>query len=274
MTRALLALLLALPVGSCGGAGAGTSTSAVAVGLDDAATVADLVGALSRALRQRGHEGECFLAFDAPRPDVTVRIGARSRSAALSCGGLTGLSAALEGRCPAARIAWVTTGTRPAAVSYIFGPPGDAFAHAPVAVRSAASPAREAALFRAEGARLVLAMELARVAPGASKQAAAPPATPLDDPAVQLAMRQLVARVQRCNPSGEGSLVLEWLALADGTVTGARPLASSVGDDVVRCALDMVNATSFPERVGEAEPIGYCAPVLLAPALRPSRSDR
>lgn len=257
-------LVLALLLASCG-ASVGPRQASVGIGED--ATVVELVGALSCALRGRGHEGECFLAWDAPEPDVTVRVGERSRGAALSCGGLDGLSEELEGRCPAARIAWATR-SRPAAVTYVFGRPGDAFAQAPVAIASASSPAAEALFFTVEGARVVFALDLARSAgkPGAKKQERAPAATPLDDPATQLAMRQLVARVQRCNPSGGGSLVLEWRALPDGTVTEVRPLASNVGDEIVQCAIDQARASSFPER---DEPADYCAPVLLAPALRP-----
>ena len=160
-----------------------------------------------------------------------------------------------------------------AAMSLVFGAPGDAFAAQPVGMAAAASPATDAVFFPSQGGRAVLALQVdagvvRRSRKSSTKQGPIDRANLLEEPAVQLALQQLVARVQRCNPSGEGSLVLEWLALSDGTLTSVRPLTSSVGEDVVRCALDMAAATSFPER--EGEPVGYCAPVLLAPALRPA----
>ena len=283
MRRGLALLSLAFFSTACGGASVERTDAAergIEVRLEAEASVSDLALALRRALESRGHEGECFLAWDAARTDVTVRVGDRERSAALSCGGLAALSGELEGRCPGGRAIWVAD-AEVALMSLVFGAPGDAFAGPPVGMAGAGAPATDAVFFPSEGGRLVLALEVARepahreldarVAPRSAKSRAkqAPSASLLEDPQIQLALQQLVARVQRCNPSGEGSLVLEWLALPDGTVTSARPLTSSVGEEIVGCALDMANASRLPAR--EGEPIGYCAPVLLAPALRPGR---
>lgn len=274
MTRVLALLVL---LASCGGASVepARSDSRIDVRIAEGASVAELAAALTRALEARGHEGECFLAWDAASADVTVRIGERARSAALSCGGLAGLSRELEGRCPAGRVVWAA-GRQVAAMSLVFGAAGDSFAGSPLATAAADSRAADAVFFPSDGGRLVLAVPLDAgvvrrgVVRGkaSKKQAAAAPPSPLEDPQVQLALRQLVARVQRCNPSGQGSLVLEWLALPDGTLTSVRPLTASVGEDVVQCARDMVAASRFPER--EGEPLAYCTPVLLAPALRPA----
>ncbi len=274
MSRGLALLSLAFFSTACGGASVERTEAAergIEVRLEAEASVADLALALRRALESRGHEGECFLAWDAAERGVTVRIGDRERSAALSCGGLGALSRELEGRCPGGRAIWVAD-AEVALMNLVFGAPGDAFAGPPVGMAGAGAPATDAVFFPSQGGRLVLAVQVdAGVARRSAKSRAkqAPSARLLEDPEIQLALQQLVARVQRCNPSGEGSLVLEWLALPDGTVTSARPLTSSVGEEIVACALDMANASRFPAR--EGEPIGYCAPVLLAPALRPDR---
>lgn len=267
--------LLLLAFASCGGASverAEPPDHRIDVQLEADASVAELAVALTRALEERGHEDECFLAWDAADAEVTVRLGDRERSAALSCGGLAALSRELEGRCPGGRVIWLAD-RQVAAMSLVFGAPGDAFAAQPVGMAAATSPATDAVFFAPDGGRVVLALQLdagvvRRSRKSSPKQGPPDRASLLEEPEVQLALQQLVARVQRCNPSGEGSLVLEWLALSDGTLTSVRPLTSSVGEDVARCALDMATATSFPER--EGEPVGYCAPVLLAPALRPA----
>ncbi|HEY8430866.1 MAG TPA: hypothetical protein VIL20_20945, partial [Sandaracinaceae bacterium] len=94
------------------------------------------------------------------------------------------------------------------------------------------------------------------------------PDGPLRDPEVREALVQLVRRIQRCNPSGEGSLVLEWHVERDGTIAGVQEVTSTVSDAALECAVDVLRASSFPEHDRET-PIDYCAPVLLDPSLRP-----
>lgn len=263
-----LRLSLSLALASC----AVTVRAPSGVQVEGEASVAELVRAIAEELRARGHRGECFLAWDAARADLHVRVGGQSRRAALSCGGFDALADTLEGRCPAARVVWTGDGSRPTAMTIVFGPPGHAFAQSPWGLFRADRPARDALFFPDEGGLAVLAIDLedGRARARANKGDSLPPDTPLADPAVDLALRQLVARAQRCNESGEGSLVLEWRTLPDGTVTQVRPLASSVDEQVVRCVVDQVRASSFPERRGELRPVDYCAPVLLSPALRPA----
>lgn len=275
---------LGLAALSCGGTraapAADRSHAGIVVRVDHDATVGDLLAALRTSLRARGHAGDCFLAWDVEVGEhVVVHVGNRSRSAALSCGSLQALTRVLEGRCPALRLFWVAPGPamRTSAMASFFGPPGTAFAAAPVLAASTAGPAHRAVFDEApEGARAVLGIRLEEPGgqAGAQKQDETPEdgANPLEDPEVLARMEELVARVQRCNPSGEGSLVVEWSVLADGTVTNPRALVSTVGDEVVRCALDAIAASSFPEHEGAA--IDYCAPVLLAPELRPRPQSR
>lgn len=265
---------LALLVG-CGGAQHAPPSEPVSVHAHADATVGELLSALDQALSARGHEGECFLAWDAARTDVEVQLGDRTYHAALGCGGLTGLADALEGRCPAARGYYVEPGEamRTRGMLLYFAAPGAAFADAPTYVAGIDGPA--AALFDSpEGARAVLGVPLTSTEANrpAGKQderapSAAPSERPLDDPRAQSALQRLVRRIQRCQPEGEGSLVLAWRALPDGTITDAQVVTSTVPAEVAQCALNIATATSLPER--EGEPVEYCAPVLLSPSLRP-----
>ncbi len=240
------------------------------------ATVAALLRAVRGALIARGHEGECFLAWDVEASDaLTVQVGDRARSAAVSCDGLQGVAGSLEGRCPFVRFFWIEgEDMRTEALTFYFAPPGRAYAARPVAGAGVGAPARELVFREApEGTRLVLGVELPsrarqKQAEGASE---APPATddPLQDPEILEAVTQLVQRVQRCNPSGRGSLVLEWQVEADGRIGAVQPVTSTVDEAAIECALEVLSEASFPEH-GAERPVDYCVPVLLDPSLRPS----
>lgn len=240
------------------------------------ATAAALLRAVRGALIARGHEGECFLAWDVEASDaLTVHVGARARSAAISCGGLDGVATALEGRCPFVRFFWVEgEDLRTEALTFYFAPAGRAYAARPVAGAGVGAPARELVFREApEGTRLVLGVELPSRAP--QKQAEEPtseaPAAgddPLQDPEILEAVTQLVRRVQRCNPSGRGSLVLEWQVEPDGRIAAVQPVTSTVAEAALECALEVLSEVSFPEH-GAERPVDYCVPVLLDPSLRP-----
>lgn len=252
-----------------------TSTREVRVAED--ATVAELLRAIRGALIARGHEGECFLAWDVEDASdgLTVYVGERSRQAAVSCDGLQGVATALEGRCPFVRFFWIAgEDMRTEALTFYFAPAGRAYASRPVAAAGVSTPAADA-VFRQgpEGTRLVLGLPLPR-REGASKKEAgaeedAESDNPLEDPEIMQGVQQVVARIQSCNPSGQGSLVLEWAVEPDGTITGVQSVTSTVEESAIECAVGILSAASFPEHEGD-DPVDYCVPVLLDPSLRPS----
>ncbi len=284
--RTARAAVIASLLAACGGS-APPATPAPSAEIDphdvrvaEDASVGDLLAALRRALVAGGHEGECFLAWDAEPEEgaeqITVHVGERSRSATLSCQGFDPLTPAIQGRCPFVRFFWVSgEDMRTEALTFYFAPAGRAYAARAIGAGRVDAPASEA-VFRdgPEGTQLVLGIPLRAPEGGASagKQdepvAASPEDNPLSDPEIMAALQQLVARIQSCNPSGEGSLVLEWTVEPDGTIASVQPLTSSVGDDALECAIGIMNEVSFPEHDGDHS-IDYCVPVLLDPTLRP-----
>ncbi len=292
--RALTSALLASLLSACGGSQTASTAPPPSAEVDPHdvrlpadASVGDFIAALKRALAAGGHEGgECFVAWGLPVEDGTeqidVHIGDRERSAAVSCDGFDGLGPGMEGRCPFVRYFWVEgSEMRTAALTFWFAPAGRAYANRAIGGSPITTPAAEA-VFREgpEGTQLVLGIPLhpppeqsaGKKQDGASGgMAAAPENNPMSDPVIMRALQQLVSRVQTCNPSGEGSLVLEWAVAPDGSIAGVRPLTSSVDPDVVECALGVLREASFPEHQGP-QPIDYCVPVMLAPSLRPDGS--
>lgn len=286
--------LVALLLTACGGT-APASAPATATGeavdprevhLAADASVADLLGALRRALIAGGHEGECFLAWgvEAEREEdrITVHVGDRSRSAALSCNGFDAIGPTLEGRCPFVRLFWITgRDMRTEALTFFFAPAGRSYALRPIGASDIAVAAENAVFTEGpEGTVLVLGVPLrnersdgARGKQGAPETESAPeePEDPLADPEIRRGVEQLVARIQRCNPDGEGSLVLEWSVAPDGSIGDVQPLTASVSDDVIECAVETLAEVSFPEHEGD-HPVDYCVPVLLDPSLRPAPS--
>lgn len=279
MTR-LCALLIA-----CAGAAPRIEEPRAAVDPDHVrvpadATMGDVIDGLRDALAERGfREGECFLAWDAPSDDaITVHIGDRERSAAVSCGSLSAFGELLEGRCAFLRFYWLSgEDLRAEGMTLFFAPPGRAYAARLMGASGIAAPAREAILREdPDEARVVLGVSLERVErdPGQrSPSAALTPErpNPLLEPETAEAVRQLVARIQPCNPSGAGSLVLEWSVEPDGDIAGAEAFSATVDDGVAECALEILADVGFPEHV-EERPVDYCVPVLLDPALRPSEA--
>lgn len=243
------------------------------------ASMADLLAGLRRSLAARGHdEGECFLAWDVDAAEqITVHVGERSRSAALSCGGLD--ASLLEGRCVFLRVFWVTgEELRTEAITFYFAPAGRAYAARPIGGVGVGAPAAEA-LFdddQPEGVRLVLGVPLRSRAPvetGAPTRGATmtpPRDNPLQNPEIAEAVQQLVARIQECNDEESGSLVLEWTIDGAGDVHDVRPLTATVSDDAARCATEILEEVSFPGHDG-SEPVDFCVPVMLDPELRRER---
>jgi hypothetical protein len=269
---------------ACGGSAPATTAPAAAVDphdvrLEEDASVGELVGALKQALIAGGHEGECFLAWDVTPEEggeqLTVHVGERTRSAAVSCHGLDPLSRSMQGRCPFVRFFWVSgEAMHTEAMTFYFAPAGRAYAARAIGAGHVEAPASDAVFQEEpEGTQLVLGIPVRERADGAGKQdepmVAGPEDDPLTDPEVMSAVQQLVARVQTCNPEGQGSLVLEWLVEPDGRIAQVMPLTSSVSDDARECAVEVMSHVSFPEHGGD-HPIDYCVPVLLDPSLRPS----
>lgn len=280
---------LSLCLIACGGA-APTSPAAPVftdkgVALPEGASARQLLAALRAALAERGHRGEggeCFLAWDLQGDErIEVRVGDRARSAAVSCGGFDAFADPLEGRCPFLRFFWVRgAALETDAVSFYFAPAGSSFAARPIAAAGVGAPAVHMVFpDRPEGAQVVLGVPLrdddrdddrdaGDPADDGHAPAMVPEENPLEDPEIVRGLQQAVARVQRCNPEGSGSLVLEWTVAPDGRVADVRALTATVDASAVECAVATLSAASFPEHEGE-RPVDYCVPVLLDPSLRP-----
>lgn len=267
--RALLAVLMI----GCGVAPASVARVEASdeVRVEESATLDELLRSLATALLARGYEGECFLAWEAEgEPRVTVRVGERARSARVSCGGLDGIAAAVEGRCIAARWIWIDEARHTRGLTFYFAPPGVAYATTPARVGPTSVSAAEVVFLEVPAeVRHVLGVPLARERGGAKKQVDDEESVedPFDDPEMRQAVEQLVGRVNRCNPDGSGSLVVRWQVHADGRIEGVQRLSGTVDDEVSRCVLELVSAASFPEHEA-SEPLELCAPLMLDPSLR------
>jgi hypothetical protein len=245
------------------------------------ATVGDVLNELRDVLAARGHHaGECFLAWDYPARDaITVHIGDHARRAAVTCGNLAAFDELLEGRCVFLRFYWLSgEALHTDAMSLYFAPPGRAYAARPLGGSGIAAPAREAFLREdVAGARTILGISLERREETSDQRSPSAGMTPerpnpLVAPETAEAVRQLVERIQECNPVGNGSLVLEWRVEPDGDIVDAEAFSASVSESAAECALEVLTNASFPEH-GDAEPIDYCVPVLLDPRLRPAQAE-
>lgn len=236
-----------------------SSPADVAVAAD--ATLGELLQALEAALATRGHEGECFLAWD-EGGELVVRIGPHERRAAVRCGGL-GELAAVQGRCIGMRFLGVDAARRPRGVVLGFAPPGMALTTTPPRIVPTSTRADELLREPRGGVRVVIGVD---VAPSGSATSGKQ-GEPLDDPELQQALEQAVRRVQSCNPSAQGSLVVRFRVLRDGTIEDVQRLSSTVSEEAEACAIERLAASSFPEHPRE-EPDEHCVPVMLDPALR------